>query len=487
MDGGSVVAGYFRVSKARDDMHAPEIYTHEIERYCHYRGMKLAKIYSDIDHSGWKDPHKRPGLRQLLDERDRYSAIIVPKLSRFGRSMSHLIELFELFDGEGIGLVFLDLQIDTGTSQGKLFRHIVAAFAQYESDVKSDYGIANHDHRVREGRPNGPGAYGYIRKGDTLVVSEPEASIVRDIYTSYVAGASMVGIVRSLNERGIPSATGKRWIKQSLRALLERPTYAGMQRRNGVLVQANWEPLIDPDVWATVQQRRQSVSNRGVCVRSGLYLLSKMITCDVCGTTLYHRTKQDRSPGQYLCRGTEHTGYCIGGAIAEHRAEEMVTSAYLERYGETFITTEGVTSTIAERWDAADFQARRELLRTAISRITLIRRPPGNIRGTGLPRGRKLRIEWTHHLDVLEPAVFTPAREPSDSAKVCSLCGRRRHISNFRLQDGDRVDVCTPCKPAAVRLPAPALRKRKSWAVWSRELVRWRQLPAAERGAKPEP
>ena len=43
------VAGYFRVSMARDDMKAPEIYEEEITRYCSYKGLTLAKLYSDID------------------------------------------------------------------------------------------------------------------------------------------------------------------------------------------------------------------------------------------------------------------------------------------------------------------------------------------------------------------------------------------------------------------------------------------------------
>jgi hypothetical protein len=36
-------AGYFRVSVARDDMKAPELYRDEIERYCTYRRLKLAR------------------------------------------------------------------------------------------------------------------------------------------------------------------------------------------------------------------------------------------------------------------------------------------------------------------------------------------------------------------------------------------------------------------------------------------------------------
>jgi DNA invertase Pin-like site-specific DNA recombinase len=56
--------------------------------------------------------------------------VVVPKLSRFGRSLAHLIELFETFETDGIALVLLDVGIDTTTSQGRLLRHIMAAFAE---------------------------------------------------------------------------------------------------------------------------------------------------------------------------------------------------------------------------------------------------------------------------------------------------------------------------------------------------------------------
>ena len=59
-------------------------------------------------------------------------------------------ERFDLFDGDGIALVFLDMNIDTCTSQGRLLRNIMAAFAEYESDVKSDYARAN-DRMVARG------------------------------------------------------------------------------------------------------------------------------------------------------------------------------------------------------------------------------------------------------------------------------------------------------------------------------------------------
>ena len=45
----NAAAGYYRVSVARDDMKAPQIYEEEIRRYCSYRGIELGPVFSDIE------------------------------------------------------------------------------------------------------------------------------------------------------------------------------------------------------------------------------------------------------------------------------------------------------------------------------------------------------------------------------------------------------------------------------------------------------
>lgn len=45
------VAGYFRVSDARDGMKAPELYQNDIERYCRYRDLLTGEVFADIDFS----------------------------------------------------------------------------------------------------------------------------------------------------------------------------------------------------------------------------------------------------------------------------------------------------------------------------------------------------------------------------------------------------------------------------------------------------
>lgn len=84
MDNQLPVTGYYRVSKAREGMNSPQLYEEQIHRYCEYRRFTLARIYADIDHSGYNNSRARPALKELCDHRQTYAAVVVPKLSRFG-------------------------------------------------------------------------------------------------------------------------------------------------------------------------------------------------------------------------------------------------------------------------------------------------------------------------------------------------------------------------------------------------------------------
>jgi site-specific DNA recombinase len=126
----------------------------------------------------------RPGqLFRNFERRAEFSAVVVPKLARFGRSVD-LMRLFDLFDRDQITLIFLDMGIDTSTSQGRLLRHIMAAFAEYESDVKSDYIRAAYRQLQMAGRAwGGRPPFGYDRDQATkgYVINCGRASAVKEI------------------------------------------------------------------------------------------------------------------------------------------------------------------------------------------------------------------------------------------------------------------------------------------------------------------
>lgn len=71
--------------------------------------------------------------------------------------------------------------------------------------------------------------YGYdVGVDDELVVNSDEAAIVRWIFESYLNGDSLGKIATGLEERGIPSPTGKpKWSREALNKLLSNEKYTG--------------------------------------------------------------------------------------------------------------------------------------------------------------------------------------------------------------------------------------------------------------------
>lgn len=141
--------------------------------------------------------------------------------------------------------MFLDMNVDTSTSQGRLLRHVMAAFAEYESDVKADYARANHRRVALEGRPwGGRAPFGYERHPTerTYVIVPERAEVVRTIFTRYAKGASQYEIAKELDGNEVVAHTRK-WFANSIGRILDNPAYAALCLVDGDLVTAVWEPI----------------------------------------------------------------------------------------------------------------------------------------------------------------------------------------------------------------------------------------------------
>ncbi|WP_395378123.1 recombinase family protein [Marinicella sp. W31] len=75
----------------------------------------------------------RPGLDKCLENLSPHDTLIVWRLDRLGRSMSHLVNLIESLLEKNIGFKSIqDCAIDTTTASGELMFNIFSALAQFE-------------------------------------------------------------------------------------------------------------------------------------------------------------------------------------------------------------------------------------------------------------------------------------------------------------------------------------------------------------------
>lgn len=125
---------YCRVSTEEQDAGKQESICLE---YCARNNIEVYKVYKDII-SG--KTTSRPSFDSLLRDMRQYefNAIIVTKLDRIGRSLQHLLSLFDEFNKKGVHFVSITQNIDTTNAAGKLQMQILAAFAEFERNIISE-------------------------------------------------------------------------------------------------------------------------------------------------------------------------------------------------------------------------------------------------------------------------------------------------------------------------------------------------------------
>jgi DNA invertase Pin-like site-specific DNA recombinase len=94
------------------------------------------------------------GLHRALDSLRKGDTLVVWKLDRLGRSLSHLIALIDDLRFKGIGFRSLQENINTKSGVGKLVFHIFASLAEFERDLireRTMAGLAAARARGRKG------------------------------------------------------------------------------------------------------------------------------------------------------------------------------------------------------------------------------------------------------------------------------------------------------------------------------------------------
>src|SRR6266851_2859313 len=137
--------GYARVSTAEQDLSL------QIEAL-HHAGCRDAWIFRDTA-SGARTA--RPGLEACLQALAPGDTLVVWRLDRLGRSMTHLVTVIEALLGRQVGFRALgDGAIDTTTASGELVFHIFSALAQFERRLiqeRTRAGLAAARARGRKG------------------------------------------------------------------------------------------------------------------------------------------------------------------------------------------------------------------------------------------------------------------------------------------------------------------------------------------------
>lgn len=303
------------------------------------RGWEVENVYSDNSISASDARKVRPGYDSLVKayEAGAFDALVCWDLDRLTRQPRQLEDWIDAAEGRGLALVTTNGEADLTTDGGRMYARIKLAVARAEVDRKSARQKRAELQRAQSGRApvKGHRLTGYAHGG---AIIPTEADVVRRVFKLFLAGESIRGIARGLEEAGEPTRSGRPWNPATVKTILTNPRYAGRVVYDGEVLEGvvgDWEPIVEAADFDLVQAKlsdpARKTSRIGTDRRnlgSGLYL------CDDCGQTV---NATGGEVGSYRCR--------VSGHVSRSRApiDRYVRDVIVE-----YLSREGIAARLAE-------------------------------------------------------------------------------------------------------------------------------------------
>jgi site-specific DNA recombinase len=304
--------------------------------YALSQGWPVAGVYCDDGYSA-KDI-RRPALQALLAELQAGEIVLVHRLDRLTRAIVDLHELIRLFDRRGA--MFRSATegfLDTTDSRGRLMLNFLGVLSQWEREniiERTTFGKRKKAQMGEWGGGTPPIGYtleaiasdkeGKARTICRMVPDPIYAHLIPLIFARYLSGHGVRGLCRWLNdELGARTPAGRRFTDAAISRILQNPVYCGeitygIKRGEPRRVPSSHEPLVAPALFESVQTtfavRKESAPRRA----TGVYPLTGVARCGVCGAAVDARRKPGPRPGQaryyYLCHGYARARGCGDGS-----------------------------------------------------------------------------------------------------------------------------------------------------------------------------
>lgn len=124
-------------------------------------------------------------------------ALVVTKLDRLARSVTHMGQIIDELKAKGVSLSILNLGLDTGTATGKLILNVMGSVAEFEREIMLE--------RQREGIAKAKAAGKYKGRPPTVITRTAEVAglLSNNVTPTEIArrlGIGRTSVYRMINE-----------------------------------------------------------------------------------------------------------------------------------------------------------------------------------------------------------------------------------------------------------------------------------------------
>lgn len=298
----SNVAIYLRKSRDEDnETRDVTLARHEkmLRDYCERNDLIIKKIYKEIV-SGESISARFEMQKLLIDVKaGMFDAVCVIELERLSRgNQADQAEILEVFKKSGTKIHTLTKIYDLASDNeiDEEFFEFGLFMSRREYKVICRRLLRGRISALLEGYYTGSVLpFGFSKekrgKGFVLIPNEPEADVVKIIFSKYISGDGLTEIAHQLNACGLMQRNGKAWQPQRIREVLKNQTYVGMLHVKNAKIENEWtqgkhEPLIEPEIFAQAQRR---LTSKAPNVRRSLKIinpLASLVKCSECGSSM---------------------------------------------------------------------------------------------------------------------------------------------------------------------------------------------------------
>ena len=324
------------------------------EEYCHRQGYEVLERFKEEGESA--KTADRPELQRLLKycrtHKGRVHFVVVFNLTRFAREKYDHFALRSHLKSLGISLRSATEPIDD-TATGKLMEGVLASFAQFDNDVRSDRTKAGMKAALEIGRWTFLAPIGYINVprsfGKSHIPDPDRAAAVKQIFEDFATGQfTKQELLAQITRRGVRTRRGLPLSSQAFGTMLENPLYIGIVDVPDYGVRwkrGDFEPLITEEVFYRVQAvlagRIQPTAPRQR--NRPEFPLRGFIHCSICGRGLsgsWSKGRHERYAYYHCrpkCRAVNVTKARLEGLFVDELERLQPTPGYMRLLKESVL------------------------------------------------------------------------------------------------------------------------------------------------------
>lgn len=319
--------------------------------YCKDNGISVDKVFIEEGESA--KTALRPEFQKMLtfcrENRGQITHLVVYSVSRFARQAydHHSVKL--VLAKLGVVLRSVTEPIDESPT-GKLMENVLADFAQFDNDVRSERTSVGMIAAVEIGRWVWQAPVGYTRpEGPSAVSMEPhpeKAPLIHLAFEMMATGAySSQQVLGKLKALGLTTKTGKPLTNQTFSRMLRNPLYRGriILDRWNLDVQGDFEPIVDDATFFRTQAILEGKTTGPASFQkiNPDFPLRGFVRCGSCGSPLtggYSKGRSNSYPYYHCwkkdCRNVSVRSEVLEAAFVEELSRVQPTKPAIRLFKE---------------------------------------------------------------------------------------------------------------------------------------------------------